>query len=63
MAKKPPSDHEARKREALAGLLKEPEWTVAERLKDLGFNILALIASIILIVLPILGIGRGFGFW
>lgn len=49
MPKKTPTDHELRQREALSGLLNEPEWTIGEKLKDLGFNVLALIGSVVIV--------------
>jgi len=61
MAKKTPSDYEARKREALKGFFKEPNWTVADWLKDIGITFLALIGSILIVAIGLLGIARGFG--
>lgn len=61
MTKKTPSDFETRQREALKGFFKEPKWTVGDWLNDIGISILALIGSIIIVAISLLGIARGFG--
>lgn len=61
MTKNTPLDHETRRREALAGLLKEPKWSAVDWLKDLGFSALTLIGSILIVAIALLGIARGFG--
>jgi hypothetical protein len=61
MAKKTPSDFEKRRDEALKGFFKEPKWTAADWFKDFGITLLALIGSIIIIAIGLLGIARGFG--
>ena len=62
MSKKTPTDYETRQREALKGFFREPKWTAADWFKDIGITLLALIGSIIIIAVALLGITGGFGF-
>ena len=62
MTGKTPSEYETRQREALAGIIKEPKWTAGDWLKDIGLSALALIGSLIIVGIALLGIARGFEF-
>lgn len=61
MTKKIPSDYWARRLKTVGWLLKEPRWTVGDRLKDIGITFLALVGSILIVGIAMLGIARGFG--
>lgn len=61
MAKKTPSDFEKRRDETLKGFFREPKWTIVDWLKDIGITAIALIVSILIVGIGLLGIARGFG--
>lgn len=46
---------------ALAEFIKEPMWTRTEKLKDFAVTTLALIASCILMAIPLLAFARSIG--
>lgn len=52
---------DSKQNEDLAGYFKESEWTRKDKLKNLAVNILALIGSLILLAIPLLGFARFLG--